>query len=189
MAGFIDLVDAVIGERSIRSVRDGLVDGNRRAIGLACGAGLPTTIPREHFAIAWEQPKRITVTRPPSPTIDDLLINRPRGWRYAEPWLDVANGVIYADDGTPQWTQIRVEAKPTERVPLPDMRVANTRPSRAAAWGLRYLYGKTGYPKNLSIPAITRHVNEALRTDYAPLSLQRRKVSSDTVERLLKPRQ
>jgi hypothetical protein len=198
---FIALGEAVADHANLR---DELTDGSRKAIGLANGNGLPTSIPCEHFAIAWEQPRLVAVNRPPisertidelmvnvnrppisERTIDELMVNAPM-WQYAEPWLDVAKGIIYAADGTAQWTQLRVEAEPTERIPLPDLKVANTLPSKAAAWGLQHLYGKTGYP-NLSMPALAGLVNKALRTDYAPI-LFRRKVSPDTVGRLLKPR-
>src|SRR5262249_20872545 len=177
-------------------LRGELIAGRFKAIGLANGNGLPVSIPGEHFAIAWKQPTP-TAMKPIGGGKPGRLIvhdgpppweTLPENFLYREPWLDVIRGIIYATDGTPQWTQIRVEAERIERVPLPDMKIPHTLPSRAAAWGLEYLYGKTGYPKNLSMPALTRQVNEALQKDYAPLRLRRR-VSSDTVERLLKPRQ
>jgi hypothetical protein len=164
-------------------LRDELIAGRRKAIGLVNGNGLPVSIPCEHFSIAWGRPRFVTRPR----TIDDLLVNGPLGiYAYAEPWLDVASNTIHAADGSIQWTSIKVEGGKANRVPLPK-RVVEDRPGskRPAAWyALNKLYGGAGYPTKASMQQITNEVNVELRKAGTPLKYQI-KVGSDTVQRLL----
>jgi len=194
MVSFIAFAEAEADEDTLR---DELIDGSRKAIGLANGAGLPVSIPSEHFTIAWEQPTP-TAMKPIGGRKPGRLIvhdgsppweTLPENFLYREPWLDVTEGVIYAADGSIQWARIRVEGGEIERIPLPKLvvkdRPGSTQP--AASYALGTLYARRGYPAKASMQQITNAVNAELRKPRTPLRF-RIKVGRDTVQRLLRRR-
>ena len=73
----------------------------------------------------------------------------------------------------------------TKRVPLPNLQIANSDKSRAAAWALRELYGTNGYPRTATDQQLAGAVNTALSKQSAPAHFQGTQVSRDTIRRLL----
>jgi hypothetical protein len=73
----------------------------------------------------------------------------------------------------------------TKRVPLPNLQIANSDKSRAAAWALQELYGTSGYPRNASDKQLLRDVNAELCRPSTAAHFQGVKVSRDTISRLL----
>jgi len=170
---WISLTEAAADDDTLR---DQLINGDRKAIGLANGEGLPIPIPNEHFAIAWE---RLTPVGLTAPSPNELFRGWLPGMTYAEPWLDVIDGNIYAADGSIRWASIRVDGREIERTLLPRGIVPRGRSSVAALNALRRLYGGRGYPTKASVQQITDRVNAELR------KMGNAAVSKDTVDRLL----
>jgi hypothetical protein len=115
---YISLKDAASktgGEAVIEKIRA----GNCSAIGIRDGGGLPTPIPRHHFAVPIGKPAAptehdITWIDPDydertGEVIPSVMVGDTGLRRDASSWIHIEEATIY-EDGRRRWTEIQVEA-------------------------------------------------------------------------------
>jgi hypothetical protein len=99
--------------------------------------------------------------------------------------IDPINTVIPTAHMRPQLMAADATSK---RVPLSSLKIARSDKSRAAAWGLKKLYGVDGYPKGMSDAKLRCAVNTELCKQSTPLAYRGTEVSRQSIGRLLGPR-
>jgi hypothetical protein len=74
------------------------------------------------------------------------------------------------------------------RIHLPDLGYAIGKPAQErAAWALRKLYGRNGYPATANDGWLARRVNERLEEPDVPEEYRNKTVNRRTIGRLLRP--
>jgi hypothetical protein len=115
---FISLKDAA-SKTGAEAVIEEIRAGKRGAIGIRDGGGLPTPIPRHHFAVPIGKPAAptehsITWIDPDyddrtGEVIPSVMLGDTGLRRDASSWIHIEEATIY-EDGCRRWTEIQVEA-------------------------------------------------------------------------------